>query len=347
MLRFFSLFFLITSLFADENISPAPVKSAQEVQQELNTAEADFRHALTLFNPWYSGPVVAGSPSMVPPKTISLQPYFYAIDNYGFFNSKHEARHTPHPLWQFQLQPVTQTGITDWMDIALSPTVTYNVRNENGHTYAGTTDLPLILGFNLLSQGIWVPAIKFTVGESFPIGKYQHLSVEKAGTDSTGSGSWMTTFSLRIGKLLFWWTRHPFNTRLYLGYTIPTTVHVRSLNTYGGGYGTDGKVRPGNNFTADLGLEWSLTQRWVLATDVIYSVSGRTKFVGDPGVDPSSGAAASVGSGSSYSFQLAPAIEYNWNDSLSMIGGIWFTPYGRNSGRFINYNISVSWTYPP
>ncbi|HEX2582739.1 MAG TPA: hypothetical protein VHL30_01335 [Chlamydiales bacterium] len=339
-------FLLVTSVFSkDPQPKPPPHKSPQQIQAELDQAERDFAHALTLFNPWYSGPIVAGSPTMMPPAAFNLQPYFYAIDNYGSFNSNSDSVHNPNPLWQIQLQPVFQTGITSWMDFATAATWTSNFRN--GQSYTGVTDMPLIVGFKLLAQGVWVPGIKATVGETLPIGKYEHLSVNKQGTDSTGGGSWVTSFSLRFGKVLFWWTRHPLNTRLYLSYSIPSTVHVSGLNSYGGGYGTSGKVRPGNSFTADLGLEWSLTQRWVLATDVIYTASARTKFNGYAGTDPSTGGPASVGSGSSYSFQLAPALEYNWSSSLAAIGGIWFTPYGRNSGKFVNYTISVTWSYPP
>jgi hypothetical protein len=339
------IFLFLSSLFAADKIETSrPHKSPEEIQVELDKAERDFQHALTLFNPWYAGPIVAGSPTMMPPGEMNLQPYVYAIDNYASYNSENESVHKSHPLWQFQLQPVIQTGITTWMDIATAPTFTSNLRD--GQSYTGVTDIPLILGFKILKQGVWVPGIKVSVAETFPIGKYQHLSVKKEGTDSTGGGSWVTSFSFRIGKVLFWWTRHPMNTRLYLSYSIPSTVHVRSLNSYGGGYGTRGKVRPGNSFTADLGLEWSLTQRWVLATDVIYTVSARTKFNGYAGIDPATGDLASVGGPSSYSFQLAPALEYNWNDSLAAIGGIWFTPYGRNSGNFINYVLSVTWTYP-
>ena len=339
-------FLFITSLLgADQNqTAPRPHKTPLEIQAELNQAEHDFQHALTLFNPWYSGPIVAGSSTMMPPGMFNLQPYIYGVDNYGFYNSESDPVHNRHPLWQLQFQPVIQVGILSWMDISTAPTMTSNFKN--GQSYTGLADIPLVLGFSLLKQGVWVPGIKFTINETFPIGKYQHLSVKKEGTDSTGGGSWVTSFTLRFGKVLFWWTRHPLNTRLYLGYNIPKSVRVRSLNTYGGGYGTEGKVRPGNSFTADLGLEWSLTQRWALATDVIYTCQARTKFNGNPGIDPATGKPASVGSGSSYSFQLAPGIEYNWSDSLAAIGGIWFTPYGRNSGEFINYNFSVTWTYP-
>ena len=130
-----------------------------------------------------------------------------------------------------------------------------------------------------------------------------------------------------------------------LQYNVPSTVRVEGLNAYGGGYGTKGKVRPGNNFVADLGLEWSLTQNWALATDVFYQTSARTKFNGDPGIDPSTGKTATVGGGSSYTFQLSPSIEYNWSDSLAAIGGIWFSPYGRNSGNFITYTFSIYYAF--
>lgn len=337
---------IITScIFADdpETYLPQQHKSPEEIQEELDKAEKDFQDALKLFNPWYTGPIIAGGPSMVPPGMMNIQPYVYVVDNYASFNADGKSVHDSHPLWQFQVQPEVATGITSWMDIATGPMLTSNFRNEQ--SYTGQADLPIILGFKILKQGVWVPGIKVSVNESVPIGKYQHLSIKKLGTDATGSGSWVTTFTFRIGKLLFWWTRHPLNTRLFLGYSIPSTVRIRGLSSYGGGFGTRGKVRPGNRFVADLGLEWSLTQRWAIATDVLFATRARTKFNGNPGINPFTGLPAGVGGGSSYTFQLAPAIEYNWSPTLSAIGGVWFTPFGRNSGNFLIYVFSVSWLF--
>ena len=44
-----------------------PIKSPEEIQAELDQAEAQFRKAEKMFNPWYTGPLIASSASMVPP----------------------------------------------------------------------------------------------------------------------------------------------------------------------------------------------------------------------------------------------------------------------------------------
>ena len=138
-----------------------------------------------------------------------------------------------------------------------------------------------------------------------------------------------------FGKLLLWDTLHPLNTRLALGYTIYTPVHVKNFNTYGGGFKTRGVVFPGNAFNADLGLELSISQRWVIALDSVYTFTNRTHFHGNPGMT-SSGTKASVGKGYSDQLSFAPAIEYNFSDKMGLIGGAWFSVYGRNSSNFVS-----------
>jgi hypothetical protein len=127
------------------------------------------------------------------------------------------------------------------------------------------------------------------------------------------------------------------NLRLFLGYTVSTVVDVSGFNAYGGGYGTKGRVRPGNKFTADLGYEISLTQRWVFAFDLVYVAQNKTKFHGTT-ISP-------VGSGFNDNLSLAPALEYNFNDSLGILWGAQFSVYGRNSSNFITGQFSVEYTW--
>jgi hypothetical protein len=229
------------------------------------------------------------------------------------------------------------------MDIAAIPQFFSN--NEHSNWSTGFGDMLVQLGFKICSEGPIRPKMKFAINETFPTGNYQHLNPAKGGIDSTGGGSYVTGISFRMSKLLFITTPHPLATRVVLTYNIPSTVHVHGYNSYGGGVGTSGKVRPGNSFNADLGLELSLTQRWVVATDIVYQTSNVNKFHGKAGVDPATGLPAIVGSGSSDFLQIAPGLEYNWNDSLGVIGGVWFTVYGRNTANFINYVLSVCYTF--
>jgi hypothetical protein len=317
-----------------------PVKSPEEIQAELDAAEAQFRKAEKMFNPWYTGPLITPSATMMPPGECNIQPYIFVTDKYASYD---EDRHVKgHPaLIQLQGSATILTGVTDSMDFILGVNGVGNW--QKGHSGGGYGDMSTTLGFLINRETRYAPKAKFTVSQSYPTGRYQHLY--PTGLNSSGAGAWGTTFGFALGKLFFYTTPHPFNVRLFTSYQIWTTVHVEGFNTYGGGYGTRGKVRPGQTFSADLGMELSLTQHWVAALDVVYTASQRTRFHGHSGVTKA-GTPAGVGGGSNDNLSLAPAIEYNWSSNLGIIFGGWFSVYGRNSSAFGSGIISVTYTFP-
>lgn len=307
--------------------------SPEQIQAELDEAETEFNHALKLFNPWYTGPLITPSASMMAPGYASLQPYIYLTDTYASFDEDRKSVTVPN---RFQLQAIpilVQVGITPSFDAQVIMSAVSNWSQD--HHGGGFQDISARLGFLIAKQQLYTPQVKFAIGQKFPTGKYNHLNSNGLGLDSTGSGSWATTFNLMFGKLLLWDTLHPLNTRLALGYTIYTPVHVKNFNTYGGGFGTKGTVFPGNSFNADLGLELSISQRWVIALDSVYNCTNRTHFHGSRGLT-SSNSKASVGKGYSDQLSFAPAVEYNFSDKIGLIGGAWFSVYGRNSSNFVS-----------
>jgi hypothetical protein len=339
MMKFWILGFLtLTSVMAEEKFVPP-----EQIKEEVNQAQIDVERAQKMFNPWFTGPIIAGSASMMPPGVGMFQPYFYTIDNYGIFDKDRHTVSQPD-LWQVSPQFVFQTGITSWMDIFAAPQLFIN--NRHSQWYTGFADLPIGLGFKVCDEGVYYPKMKIQLSETFPTGKYQNLNPKKAGADAIGAGSYQTGFSFRMSKILFWWTPHPVAVRAVTTYTVPTTVHVNGYNAYGGGVGTHGKVRPGNNFNADLGIEFSINQRWVLANDFVYQFNDKTKFSGTKGIDPATGLPNVVGLPSSDVLQLAPAIEYNFNENLGILAGVWFTVWGRNTSNFIDYVFSLCWVFP-
>lgn len=329
-------FVLGSTLFGQNFVPP------ETIEAETSKALSDIKKAQKLFNPWYTGPIIAASASMMPPGMINIQPYLFAADNYAAFNKDRHSVNQPN-LWQINPQLPIQTGITSWLDCAVSPQMFSN--NKHSHWYTGFGDLYCNIGIKLCDEGVRRFKMKISINETFPTGKYQNLNPKNAGTDAIGGGSFVTGFSFRASKVFFWWMTHPLAVRTVLIYNIPTTVHVKGYNTYGGGHGTKGKVRPGNSFTADLGLELSLNQKWVLATDIVYQLNNITKFHGTKGIDPATGKPNEVGAPSSDSLSLAPALEYNYNENLGFIGGVWFTVWGRNTANFINYVLSVTYVF--
>jgi len=348
MSRFFLTFALPALLFAQTYApqKPAPQKiPPEQIEAELADAEAQYQHALTLFNPWYTGPLITPSATMVPPGDGMWQPYIYFTDNYGAFNNEREWVDAPN-RFILQAQPlILQIGVTDSVDTTLIGGAV--ARWQQSQFAGGIQDIVAQIGFLVQKQGLYVPKAKFSIGQSFPVGKYQNLNPNKLGLDGIGAGAWRTTFTLTFGKVLFWATDHPMNTRLSFGYTVPTSVHVRNFNSYGGGYGTHGRVHPGNSFNADLGLEISINQPWVAALDIVYNCTNSTSFNGNPGTTTRGGTTpASIGGGYSDQLSLAPAIEYNFSDSMGILWGAWFTVYGRNAANFVSGIFSWYWEFP-
>ena len=324
----------LTSIYAAEII-----KSPEEIQQEINQAQADFEIAKKMFNPWYTGPLIASSASNVPPKMIMLQPYLYLTTNYGQYNNHWKSVSTPNT---FTMSPliVFETGITNWMDITIVPQGIF--RWESGQFGDGVADIPIQLGFQIYKETPYIPNIRFVLGELFPIGNYEYLDPQRIGLDATGQGAFQTIFGLNISKIFWWFKLHPIATRLATSYLVPDhKVNVQGYNAFGGSSNTNGEVKVGNTLTLDLGIEVSLTQRWVFATDIVYSTSSKTTFSGNPGTTDD-GLPASNGSPSSDQFSLAPAIEYNLNQNSGFIGGVWFTVAGRNSGNFASVILSYT-----
>jgi len=318
-------------------------KTPEQIQQELDIAETQLKRAEEMFNPWYTGPLVTPSATMVAPGQSVIQPYIIFTDNYQRFNRDRKAISLTSHLIQLLALSTFQFGLTDSVDLTITPSGT--AQWQSSQSGGGFGDLPIAIGFLVNPQSLYAPKVKFTIQESFPTGRYQHLSSNGLALSGLGSGSYQTKFGLAFGKILNWASKHPINSRLFLGYNIPTPVSVKGFNVYGGGFGTKGKVKPGNTFTADLGLEVSLTQKWVAAMDFAYVASNRTKFHGNLGT-LGDGTSASVGGSSSDNLSLAPAIEYNWNDSFGAVAGVQFSVYGRNSFNFVSGQFSVYYAFP-
>ena len=328
MKKLIFLLFISSALFAQQqNLTP------QQIQQQLNEAEALFKRAEGMFNPWYTGPLLTPSATMVPPGMMSTQPYIFITDTYAVFD-RHRNSHTlKNSVISFNPAggPVAQIGVTNHFDVTISSQAFVNW--QAGRHGGGVGDTSLAIGFCMQDQTPWVPKAKFVIKQSFPTGRYQHLNHDGLGLGATGSGCYRTTFGFATGKLLFWETQHPVNTRLFFGYTVSQAAKVHGFNTYGGGFGTRARVRPGNEITADAGIEVSLTQSWVVCFDLAYTAQNATKFSGNPGTT-ATGDIAPLGKGYSDNLSLAPGIEYNLNDHSGFVFGGWFSVYGRNSGNF-------------
>ncbi|MFZ4772959.1 MAG: hypothetical protein ACOYK9_03085 [Chlamydiia bacterium] len=323
-------------------LGAAEIKSPQQIQQELDKAENDFEIAQKIFIPWYTGPLIASSSRNCPPGKINLQPYLYLQGSYGVYGNDRSYSTVPNT---FTVNPllVFQTGLLSWLDIAASPQGTFKYRE--GKSGASFNDLGVSFGFQLYKESPYIPGIRFVYTQRFPTGAYSNL---ENGLDAIGSGVFQSVLGLNLGKAIWFFPLHPMALRLTTNVQLPTNkANVFGLNAYGGGGGagsTNGTVNVGPTFNIDLGYELSITQQWVIALDVAYSLSGSNRFSGFAGHDEN-GVPYLVGGPVSDNLSLSPAIEYNVSDTGGLIVGAWFTVTGRNTSGFIAAVLSYSQSF--
>ncbi len=336
--KFYLLLLSSLSLLAEDQEHPV---TPEHVENHLQEAEAEFEKAKKMFSPWYTGPLLAPSANVVPPGKFNLQPYLFFTNNFAKYDQHGHAHDIPN-LHQIKPSVVFQFGL---IKRVYGMITTQAVRNKQyGHSSTNWTDTIGGFGIGLLTEGLYNPGLLISIRETFPTGKYQHLDPRKRGVDATGAGAYQTQLGFNLGKAVWWLTLHPMRFRLAQSWDIPAMVHVRGFNTFGGGHGTRGKVRLGHSYSADFGYEFSFTQSWAAALDVVYTYTQKTKFTGRAGTS-ATGAPNVVGGPFSDQLSLAPAIEYNVNSNIGFIGGVWFSVWGRNSLDFLSGIFSVNFAF--
>lgn len=293
------------------------------------------------FDPYYTGPLITPSANNLYAQQWFFQPYVFVTDAFARYDSSWH-HHSVEDTITVNPSAFIQYGLTNYFDLTLILNAFYNKKHHQKSFKYGDTGLELGIQLLRAKKDTWIPAIRLLIKESFPTGKYEKLNPYKKGVDSSGSGSYETSFYLNIAKTVC--LINPVAFRISLGCTIPTDVNVKEFNTYGGGYNTDGKVTPGYVYTAAFAFEYSFTQKFAYAMDVIYAHANRVKFKGINGTNEDGSAASNV-SGSSEQWSLAPALEYNFSEDLGVIAGLWFSVKGKNTIDFISYVASLTWLF--
>ncbi len=298
----------------------------------------------TFESPWITGPLLAPSSFVVPRGHFNYEPYLYVVAITGIYNSHWEKQKFESISWANIFQPVVQFGLTGWADFQIAPTLNYNYTDHQAKWTFG--DLPLELNIQLYTPPAtdqWTPVIKLVLKEILPTGKYNHLNPKKRETDAGGGGSFETLLGVVLGKMFYFGDVYFLNSRLLLQYSLPAAARLKGFNSYGGGFGTNARFYPSQNFLADFAIELGLARNWVFACDLVGIWYGKSHFTGSPGVDPL-GQPAPLGRPSfGVQYSLAPAIEYNWNARLGIIGGGWFTFAGRESISFWSTVLAINY----
>ncbi len=136
-------------------------------------------------------------------------------------------------------------------------------------------DFPLQLGVQVLKgrSDSWLPDVRIWVQETFPTGSYNDLSPTTTGRAETGGGSYATTPGVGAQKAIWLTGEHFFRYRLNATYGFYSPVTVQGFNSYGGGFGTAGQVRPRSMTTLVVAGEYTITRHVALALDISADLS--------------------------------------------------------------------------
>ena len=304
-----------------------------------------FFSSTAIASPWFTGPILASNGQTV-------DKGHFNFETYGFYTIY------PEDFRNLQPSPVLTLGLTHLLDIQASAPYNFSWAKNQYGTGIGDTSLGFGLQVFKQKEHLWYPSLRVVVQELFPTGRYENLNPAQLGTDQTGGGSYQTTVALDFQHLIEFQGSHYLRSRLNLVGSKGTVVKVNGVNAYGGIPTTHGKVNPGQGLSVDMAFEYTLTQHWVPVFEALYVTSSSSTFTGDPGIvtlykpsqpmgttggNPGFTPGGAIGGAGVTQYSLAPALEYNFNQNLGIIGGVWFSISGPASAQYTSYVIALNY----
>ena len=181
-----------------------------------------------------------------------------------------------HENGSFKGSLVFGLGLLSWLD--LSATLNDQTNYQKGQSSNHIGDTQVGLGFQLLREKRGSPALRLTVTESFPTGRYQKLKSGRERLETSGSGSYETSAALTIGKKV-----SLFNLCASFKYTIPTPVYAQGFSAYTQAMPPPlGKLKIclGKKIEVATSVELSIAQDVVLACHLVYAYQYGQNFSG-------------------------------------------------------------------
>ena len=288
---------------------------------------------------WFTGSLEAPSPALPKGGLLAIEPYLIDQTNIGAYDNAGVRQSSQDGVHQAISVTVFKYGITDRLSIEALQSVA-NAWNDQTHA-TGVGDLPAELEYRFSDENkkTGFPSVTAAIGGTVPLGRYDRLSTP---LDGFGSGAYTLKESLLFQSLFDTWGQHPMRVRLYGAAFEPTgDVSVRDVSVYGTAQGFRGNATPGSSGEVGIGVSYGLTQRWVLACDLLQKSAQGSRV---RGVDVL-GTSVNTTGAQSRQASVAPAMEYNFSGRMGLIAGVEFSVSGRNSASYVAPQIALSMAF--
>lgn len=299
--------------------------------------------SMNTFKQWFTGPLFTPM-AITPEKEHPAIEVTVGVKNqYGFYDSNWKVKNDSD-LWSVFNYYDLQLGFSSVLGMEVIGSWSANFRQNAEAVHL--QDTTVRLGFQVLNEvpGTWIPDFRILLQEVFPSGKYRNLNPNKHRTDLTGLGSFQTGIYLAFQKLFHLNEDHNYQMRFSAGYFVPSPVHVKGFNAYGGGYNTQGTVYPGNYISVYCSGEYNLNRRWALAFDSNFQYNFKGRFSGKEGI-LASGEKSKVTSPEAAQVTLAPELEYTFTENTGMLLGTWFSVFGKNMPAFVSMFVAILYVF--
>lgn len=294
----------------------------------------------SLDDAWFTGPMLAASAATLPRGHMLIEPYFFDVSTQGRFDKEGTRRSATHANDIGTLTYINY-GLTDSLTIGLLPTTGYNIISggvDSSRPAFGDLTLNSQYRLRKYHPGSRIPMMSVNVQQTFPTAKFDRL---KQMSDGFGGGAFTTNIGLYMQQYFWLPNRRILRGRLNISQAFSGDAKLKDASVYGTDIGFCGTAQPGASFVIDNAWEYSLTKRWVLATDVEFRHDANTWVRGYNDQDPLR-TISLRNSGAADLLYVAPAVEYNLNSKVGVLLGLRLTPAGRNASASITPAIAIN-----
>lgn len=269
------------------------------------------------------GPLVADFADTLDPGKFTLQVYPSLSIRTGNFDQDGNVRYLPSGDrdYSFAVPVIPIYGIMKDWEISGEIPFIYNWKAQSGQSAqeGNIGDAALKTKYRLFEGGEegWKPSVSMIGRVRFPTGKFENLNPEKMGVDSMGSGSYMYSLGINVGK---WTKKWQVTANLWYNWPQETT--------------TDGvKTKEGNFWFYALSGEYALTEKWSVILEFYGQEQGRTEIESRP-----------VDNSESRALHVVPGLGWDISKNLFIMAGCSFHLLGKNTPHsiiptlFFNFN---------
>lgn len=288
---------------------------------------------------WYTGSLVSPS-GATGSGSLNVEPYFSYSQPMGYFNPHGGTGPAKHPVQRsFSNSTLWKYGITGDFSIQIHTIVNYKWKHGSGHSHgpkAGDMPLDFIYRFIDPDPKRFIPALSIITGIVFPTGDYNRLGYSQ---DGIGTGAYVFRMAFVEQSTYMLPGNHELRLRVWNWFRRAlNTPKLSDVTSYGTSYGFHGHGHPGMSGQIGFSLEYGLTQKWVLAMDLAHDWGNGNHI---RGYDAAGRYSRKTGSAST-DWQVAPAVEYNWNARWGVIIGSPFYFAGHNTGIQLSPQFAIN-----